>query len=182
MYEEVDSLALGIDKPIKSSLIVQMNENIIDINSRFRVTSYQTGAVATGSTVIPIDDTIPQNTEGDQYMQLAITPQDETHKLIIEVVALFAGNSGNARITGALFKNSEANAIAVQTFGPNNSGNAAGVFKMKHIMIAGTTDEITFKFRAGPSSSYTITFNGESGARLFGGVAASSITITEVRA
>lgn len=182
MYEEVDSLLLGIDKGLKSSTLVQMNENIKDLNSRFRVTSYQTGAVATGSTAIPIDDTIPQNTEGNQYMELAITPQDETHKLIIEVTAMFAINAAGGKVTGALFRDSVANALAALTYGPHNSGNTAGVFYLKHVMIAGTTDEITFKFRAGSDGGATITFNGASGSRLFGGVAASSITITEVRA
>src|ERR1041385_5219094 len=35
-------------------------------------TSYN--AAATGTTTVPIDDTVPQNTEGDEYMSRAITP------------------------------------------------------------------------------------------------------------
>ena len=31
--------------------------------------NFQSGAVATGTTIFPEDDTIPQNTEGDQYME-----------------------------------------------------------------------------------------------------------------
>ena len=50
-----------------------------------QVVNTQTGAVATGTTVMPIDDTIPQNTEGDQYMTLAITPTHASNKLLIEV-------------------------------------------------------------------------------------------------
>lgn len=147
-----------------------------------QVVKTQTGAVATGSTVMPIDDTIPQNTEGDEYMTLAITPKATTNILVIEIVALFGGNSGAARISGAIFQDATANALAAQTFMPNSNGNQAGVFKMTHTMAAGTTSETTFKFRAGPSSAYTVTFNGEGGGRLFGGVAASSITIWEYKA
>ncbi|BCU95174.1 MAG: hypothetical protein CM15mV8_0180 [Caudoviricetes sp.] len=33
----------------------------------------QTGAVNTGTTIFPEDDSIPQNTEGDEYMTLSIT-------------------------------------------------------------------------------------------------------------
>ena len=40
--------------------------------------SYQTGAVATGTTIIPFDDTIPQITEGNEFMTLAITPRSAT--------------------------------------------------------------------------------------------------------
>ena len=50
----------------------------------------QTGAVATGTTQIPSDDTIPQNTEGDEYMTLAFTPNSATSTLIIQVT-IFAG-------------------------------------------------------------------------------------------
>ena len=32
----------------------------------------QTGAVATGTTLLPNDDTIPQNTEGTEFMTLAV--------------------------------------------------------------------------------------------------------------
>ena len=35
-----------------------------------QIVATQTGAVATGTTTFPEDDTIPQNTEGDEYMTL----------------------------------------------------------------------------------------------------------------
>ncbi len=48
-----------------------------------QVVNTQDGAVATGTTVLPWDDTIPQNTEGDQYMSLSITPTNASNKLIL---------------------------------------------------------------------------------------------------
>src|SRR5258708_5751039 len=40
-----------------------------------QVVNTETGAVATGTTTLPgAVDTIPTNTQGDQYMSLAITP------------------------------------------------------------------------------------------------------------
>ncbi len=50
-----------------------------------QVVNTETGAVATGTTVMPADNTIPQNTEGDEYMTLAITPTNTNNKLLIEV-------------------------------------------------------------------------------------------------
>jgi hypothetical protein len=48
-------------------------------------------------------------------------------------------------------------------------------------MEAGTTSETTFKVRAGPDTSGTLTINGVAGARKFGGVAGPcSITIMEI--
>src|SRR3990167_11416304 len=79
--------------------------------STVQVVNTQTGAVATGTTVLPNDDTIPQNTEGDEYMTLAITPTNASNKLRIEVVVQCSG-SLLALAAMALFQDSTANALA----------------------------------------------------------------------
>lgn len=138
-------------------------------------------AVATGTTVIPYDDTIPQNTEGDQYLSLAITPKSTTNILVIEVVLMIASSVAN-NFTIALFQDSTANALAA--IGGNNYGTtAAGPVTLKHTMAAGTVSATTFKVRAGGSNAGTTTVNGLSAGRKYGGVGAiSSITITEYKA
>jgi hypothetical protein len=40
-----------------------------------QVVHVQDGAYASGTTTIPLDNTIPQNTEGTEFMSLAITRQ-----------------------------------------------------------------------------------------------------------
>jgi len=50
-----------------------------------------------------------------------------------------------------------------------------------HFMTAGTTSETTFRFRAGGHTTAQVTFNGYGAARFYGGVMASSITITEIK-
>lgn len=134
------------------------------------------GAAATGSTLVVSDDTIPQNTEGDQYLSLAITPTSATSTLIIQVSFNYSA-SASVNVIGALFQDTTASAIAVATSSTINSGGFMQV-NLLHKMTAGTTSATTFKFRAG--SSATITMNGAGGARRFGGVYASSIVITEV--
>lgn len=138
----------------------------------------QTGAVATGTTVLPYDDTIPQLTEGTQFLSLAITPKSASNILRIEVIAFVGSTGGSGSVTGlALFQDSTANALAS---GVNaHGGNSAVLFNLKHTMVAGTTSSTTFTARIGPAAGATITFNGDTGARKFGGVLASSITITE---
>jgi hypothetical protein len=145
-----------------------------------QVVNTQTGAVATGSTVIPFDDTIPQNTEGDQYMSLAITPASAASTLKIEVVFNYAC-SALAQIVVALFQDSTAGALAAMTGGRIEAAGVQDQVVFTHYMPAGTTSATTFKVRAGPST-VTLTFNGSAGARRFGGVMASSITITEYAA
>jgi hypothetical protein len=142
------------------------------------VSNSQTGTVATGTTTIPQDNTIPQNTEGDQYMTLSYTPTSASSKLQIDVVA-FGSSSANCSMVMALFQDSVANALAATTQynvgGPTN--NYAQT--LKHTMTAGTTSAILFKVRIGLDNAGTFTFNGRGGNQLFGGVGASSITVTE---
>jgi len=143
-----------------------------------QVVNTQTGAVATGTTVIPYDDTIPQNTEGDEYMTLAITPTSASNTLEFDIVVQ-ASFSGGGRQIAALFQDSTADSIAVGAMRVDSSAEIVTI-SFKHEMTAGTTSATTFKVRSGNGNSGTTTFNGASGARRFGGVCASSITIREI--
>lgn len=140
----------------------------------------QTGAVATGTTLIPVDDTIPQITEGNEYMTATITPTSATNLLRIDVVLNATGSTTSGNITAALFQDSAANALAAVTQVFTGAGFQQNV-KLTHYMTAGTTSPTTFRVRAGLAVAGTLTFNGASGARLFGGVYASSITVTEIK-
>jgi hypothetical protein len=141
--------------------------------------TFQTGSVATGTTIIPFDDTIPQNTEGDQYMSLAITPNNASSILEIDVTVMLSSSTGALSLICALFQDATANALAtVFSFQPTATGPVT--LNLKHSMTAGTTSATTFKVRGGAPSAGTTTFNGTSGGRLFGGVIASRITIKEI--
>ena len=143
-----------------------------------QVVNFQTGEYNSGTTVMPVDNTIPQNTEGDEYMTLTITPTSATSKLLIEISALL-GPSAAKWIVGAIFQDTTADALAGGYFYESNGG-AGKELTIRHYMTAGTTSATTFKFRAGVhTSGGTLYFNG-SNARYLGGVAASSITITEI--
>ncbi len=138
----------------------------------------QTGAVATGTTIIPLDDTIPQNTEGDERLTLSITPTNASNILRIE--AIFNGSpSVNAGITLALFKDSVVDALAT-AFTQQDVANGLEQVVLRHHMTAGTTSPITYKLRAGLNTAGTLTFNGQVGTRLYGDVIASSMSIMEI--
>lgn len=142
-----------------------------------QIVNTQTGALATGTTVLPLDDTIPQNNEGNEYMTLAITPTDVANNLRIDVTMFLAANGGQW-VSAALFQDTTANALAAFA-GFSATANAERTIHFTHVMAAGTTSATTFKVRAGPNTAGTVTFNGTAGGRQFGGVMASSITITE---
>jgi len=143
-----------------------------------QIVTTASGAVTTGTTVIPADDTIPQNTEGDQYLSRAITPTNASSTLLIDVV-VFLASSATGTLSAALFQDTTANALAAGAIYSNDTG-ALKQITFKYKMTAGTTSATTFKVRAGNASAGTTTFNGVAGSRVFGGVCASSITVTEV--
>jgi len=147
-----------------------------------QVVNVQTGAVVTGSTVIPLDNTVPQITEGNEFMTLAITPTSATNKLLISVNCCMANShaAGNTS-TVALFQDSTANAIAASTFSATGS-HQRKTFSFEHYMTSGTASATTFKVRGGSNNAGTATLNGGAGVQDMGGVLSSSITITEISA
>ena len=136
-----------------------------------------TGALATGTTVIPRDDTIPQSTEGDQYMTRAITPTSACNLLNIIAQGLQSGAVGFC--VGALFRDSEADAVAVAVQYISTSTGLTEL-KIDYAAMAGSASAITFKYRAGSDGGGTITFNGQSGGRLYGGVINSYMEAREL--
>jgi hypothetical protein len=136
-------------------------------------------SAATGTTTIPLDNTKPQNTEGDQYVTLAITPLNASSTLIIDVRMLLSNDvAANHTLIVALFQDSTADALAAVSQSCVQSGSAT--VSLRHEMAAGTTSATTFKVRAGCGSAGTTRVNGAGGNSFFGGVAASSITIMEI--
>jgi len=145
-----------------------------------QVVNVQDGAVATGTTTIAYDDTIMQNTEGTEFMTLAITPTNSNHKLKIDVLANINHNSTNKIVIVGLFQDSTANALAAMN-ATEDLGNSPLPVGFTHFMTAGTTSSTTFKVRAGTDAAATVTFNGRDGSnRRLGGTYASTITITEI--
>lgn len=137
-----------------------------------------TGAVATGTTQIPFDDTIPQITEGNEYMSLAVTPTSAANVYRVYSQA-WLSNSGAAGASAALFRDSTANALVSS----NATLNASGHTYMNTLSASGvfnSTSSTTFRVRAGPTSALTTTFNGSGGARIHGGVANSFLQIDEL--
>jgi len=162
----------------------------VTLSTKLATTNLATGAVvqvvnttsvalATGTTLIPLDDTIPQNDEGTEFLTLAITPTNASNKLKIDVGGHWTAGTASRWIIMGLFQDSTAGAIAANA---DFETTAAGIVThgLTHFMTAGTTSETTFKVRVGANASATISMNGQGEARTFGGVMGSSITITEI--
>jgi hypothetical protein len=142
-----------------------------------QIASTQTGTSNTGTTTIPFDNTVPQNTEGTEFMSVTLTPTNASNKLRIEVTILLASSAGG-HLTAALFQDSTANALAAAGTRVDNTSSMYPI-TFSHTMDAGTTSSTTFKVRAGNGAAATVTLNGTGGTQIYGGVACSSMTVTE---
>lgn len=142
-----------------------------------------TGAVVKCTGTIPKDDTIPQQTEGTEVLTVTYTPKSASSTLVVK--ASFFGvqpGSGGAHLC-AIFRDSTADAV-----GACLQLGATSTALEHNIMVttpSGSTAATTFKLRVGgetgtpPIYVNALTESGGVGVRLFGGVAACTLEVTE---
>jgi hypothetical protein len=185
LTSSLSSVAVSIQDPTNTSIPKGATLDTPTVNGTATGTTW-TGHVlqmvntmvsdkATGSTSIPYDDSIPQNTEGTEIMTLAITPTHANNKLRIDVIAQVACDTDGASIGIALFQDSTANALAAVT-GTIRANAGTQMIPLTYYMTAGTTSATTFKVRIGTNTGTWVHNNN-----VFGGVECSSITITEIK-
>jgi len=131
---------------------------------RVEATPY-TGTTAI-TTAFPLDDTIPEITDGGQVNSVTITPTSATNRLVIRGVFRGASNTAASTFAG-LFQVGVTNALIAG--GETVGADGLASIPLEHEMAAGTTAAITFTLRAGNNSGATTYPNGNSGGRKFGG-------------
>ncbi len=129
------------------------------------------------TTALPYDNSIPQSGEGGEVCTVTITPTSASSRLLIE--AQFFGTSTSSGTVIALFQGATADAIAAGALTHASDVVTNGSIRCE--MAAGTTSATTFKLRAGNNGGATTYVNGSSGGRLFGGVGACRIKVTEIK-
>lgn len=132
----------------------------------------------TGATPVPLDDTIPTNTEGFEVMTVSITPSDAANILIIDAIANGASTL-NPHMTLALYQDAIVPALAVGGF--RTDANSLVQPFVIHRMVAGTISPIIFRARMGTNGAGTLTFNGRTlTTRIYGGALSSYIRVREL--
>jgi hypothetical protein len=136
------------------------------------------------STVIPFDDTIPQNTEGTEILSSSITLKTTSSRVRIRFdgFGVAATASATLALTAALFQDSIANALRAVTIDPNNTG-AGGEGRPRFLAlefehVPGVLNP-TYKIRVGANTG-NARMNGSGSARLLGGAAGSTLVVEEL--
>lgn len=162
----------------KSATVVWVDIDRLDVGMVVKTSYASSGDVATTTGTIAFDDTIPQDSEGGEFLSVTHTPLSATNKLLIEVLAFF--QYGGSEFVGAVFESGTADAIAAQV--SSATSNNGDQLVIREEVTAGGTSPITFKFRAGGATGGTLTMNGDASARRLGGKLISSIRVTEFAA
>ncbi len=160
--------------------------NVIQIAYAELTTS---GVTATAS--IPVDNTIPQQTEGAEILTCGITPKYSNSILYIESNSFLGENTNTAdSIVAALFKDTQLDAICTgfNNAGPSGSSPFGGAISFNPIymqcrLISGSISPITFKLRAGGGGpgAAAVRWNGGNGSQYFNGTLITYIKITEIQ-
>ena len=130
------------------------------------------------ATTIPLDDTAPQNTEGKEYLTLAITPKNTNNILEFDFTSFVSANANNVHVTVALYQDSTADALYAIDGTATNTNDSVPVH-LKFYMAAGTTSSTTFKIRFGPNSNTGYINQLASTGALYGGKNIAVFTIKE---
>lgn len=138
-------------------------------------------AVATGTTTTPNDDTIPQNTEGNEYFSQTITPRQIGNILIITVDTMVATSAVARVLTMALHQDSVANALAAKGHTVVANTDAPNSFSATFRLVVTSLSQTTYKIRIGQHAAGTLTVNGFTGGRMYGAIPKSVISIREER-
>lgn len=167
------------DSPLDQALMDLIRLNLDDLDDRAsgQVVNTQTATEAQGTTNFVNDDTTPQNTELDQYMTLAITPNSATSNLKIDVTVSWSdGNAGENLF--CLFQDASADAICSV---PQYAGIATALMTTTFSFYTPSvsTTARTYKLYAA-SLGGTFYFNQAGTIDKFNGTMFSSITITEI--
>ncbi|MEZ0226527.1 MAG: hypothetical protein ACAH83_18365 [Alphaproteobacteria bacterium] len=130
------------------------------------------------TTTIPLDDTIPQITEGTEVVTVTITPTSATSTIEVSFYAFGSASSASVLIA-ALFKDSGSNALQVFTMVAGGSSLPDSIC-LGFSENAANTSARTYRIRVGMSSG-TCRLNGTLTSRLFGGAAAAHIIAREIK-
>jgi hypothetical protein len=122
-------------------------------------------AAASGTTTLPLDNTKPQNTEGDQYATRTFTAKNASSTLLIEALINVSHSATTAVLIGAVFDTLASVPADAVGAGIVQNVNNDGVNQLL----------VRFEIVAGSKGARTFSSSGA----LFNGMLVSSLRVTE---
>ena len=125
----------------------------------------QSNTASSTTNTFPNDDTIPQITEGEEFITLAYTPDNASNTLEIDFLGYFSRLSSATTITVALFVDSTTDALAsVNHEIPTNPIQSVVAIPLRFRVSAGSTSARTYRIRYGGNTSTTYVNQSNNGS------------------
>lgn len=132
---------------------------------------------ASGTTTVPLDNSIPTSTEGWQFFSITYTPKTSTSKLVIDYSITAASSAASATIIASIFVGTtNIGSTAVRTAA---AANTASPLSQKVVYTPNTTNPITITGRIGSNVAST-TYVNTIGNTTLGSALVSALSIVEI--
>lgn len=141
-------------------------------------TSFIHAGTASGTTVIPYDNTKPQATEGVGLPIFSIVPTSPVNVILNEACVRLT-YSVAAKLTLSLIKSGVADSLAA-TWGNVSAADDPATLYLSDIVQARSSSSLVFSYRAGGSVAGTVYYNQLSSGGMYGGVLKSSYRQAEI--
>lgn len=139
-----------------------------------------TSVLSSTNTIIPIDNSIPQNSEGTEIMSVAYTPKKIGSTMHVLIVASIIPSAGGVA-TVALFVDSASDALTCTSYNNSAASATSGPLIAKYATTTADLSSRTYKVRYGcASAAYPIYLN-QGYDRTLGGIMRSSIAVYETK-
>lgn len=130
-----------------------------------------------GVTTTPLDDTIPQNTEGNLIYTTPITPLSANSTLWVRGLLQCTSGSVTQGLIACIHRDGAQ--ASVCSLGWNQTVNGFNSLVVEGFLPANSTAPTVFTLRAGAGAS-NFAVNGSTAARLYGGVFNSMLQVWEL--
>ena len=125
---------------------------------------------------IPLDDTIPQNTEGTEILTGSINLKSASSKVMAKFTLCGVPSVAVAFLILAAFRGANANAIAASI---TRESAEFHTYDLAFIDSPATQGSVTYSIRLGMSSG-DFTVNGSGGLRFLGGTLKTTLQLIEI--
>lgn len=129
-------------------------------------------------TIIPLDDTIPQASEGTEVLTASLTPQHAANKIRVTVKGFGTTSESSVALVAALMIDGSP---AVAATAVSGAAGALLPLDLQYEYTAGDTSAHDFSIRIGPGTAGAVRLNGQMAGRYFGGVSAVRLTVEEIK-
>jgi hypothetical protein len=165
-----DSASPGLKKVTRAALL--------PVGSVLQTVYAEHTTALASSTTIPLDDTIPQITEGTELLSASITPSSASNKILC-VANLYLSSASGRTVAACLFRAGTTDALTVGS--KISDGNVSTLFPitLHRLDAPSSTSAQTYSVRFGTSSSAARAVSGTTA--YYGDKRICSLTLQEIK-